>query len=157
MRKYSWSFLSFSYYTSISTNLYHLTSHHPIELSPTAKQQIATPTLTMYHKTCNETLEKKAPCALLSRLYFFTSSRQTHLSGQTRRKEEAGMATINQKYRVFISPLLLAIHHRDVHERIAPGGRKVLVAWGSRCVYIYEAFHVNCPSARRAKPKSCYF
>ena len=23
--------------------------------------------------------------------------------------------------------------------------------------YIYEAFHVNCPSARRASPKSCYF
>ena len=22
---------------------------------------------------------------------------------------------------------------------------------------IYEAFHVNCPSARRANPKSCYF
>ena len=22
---------------------------------------------------------------------------------------------------------------------------------------IYEAFHVNCPSARRASPKSCYF
>ena len=21
----------------------------------------------------------------------------------------------------------------------------------------YEAFHVNCPSARRASPKSCYF
>ena len=22
---------------------------------------------------------------------------------------------------------------------------------------LYEAFHVNCPSARRASPKSCYF
>ena len=24
-------------------------------------------------------------------------------------------------------------------------------------VLIYEAFHVNCPSARHASPKSCYF
>ena len=26
-----------------------------------------------------------------------------------------------------------------------------------QALYTYEAFHVNCPSARRASPKSCYF
>ena len=26
-----------------------------------------------------------------------------------------------------------------------------------RACPLYEAFHVNCPSARRASPKSCYF
>ena len=26
-----------------------------------------------------------------------------------------------------------------------------------RCMHVCEAFHVNCPSARRASPKSCYF
>ena len=26
-----------------------------------------------------------------------------------------------------------------------------------KLLHVYEAFHVNCPSARRSSPKSCYF
>ena len=40
------------------------------------------------------------------------------------------------------------------------GRRKqgTIVAVAVVAIYIiYEAFHVNCPSARRASPKSCYF
>ena len=34
---------------------------------------------------------------------------------------------------------------------------KLLDGFPGKIASTYEAFHVNCPSARRASPKSCYF
>ena len=37
------------------------------------------------------------------------------------------------------------------------GKQHLLIKWHLTFVHTFEAFHVNCPSARRANPKSCYF
>ena len=33
----------------------------------------------------------------------------------------------------------------------------ILMKYLHKFCFVYEAFHVSCPSARRASPKSCYF
>ena len=53
----------------------------------------------------------------------------------------------------------MAITHRDYIKSCVSEG-KVIVRWVSTKeneADINEAFHVNCPSARCASPKSCYF
>ena len=35
--------------------------------------------------------------------------------------------------------------------------KRILILLSQIAVYVHKAFHVNCPSARRASPKSCYF